>query len=95
MPKARYLNTGDDGPDDALEEAAAIEDWAAAGAPTAAELWARAQGAFREPPMTVAQAATRAGVSQKTIRRRLAGWKELEPPAAWRAGRAWRIPGCA
>ena len=90
MPRARYVNTGDD----VIQDIARTEEWIAQGAPGMAELWERAQGTFTEPPMTVAQAAKRAGVSEKSIRRRLQIWSDLEPPAAWRVGRTWRIsPG--
>jgi hypothetical protein len=91
-PLTVYANTGDSGPDPVLEELAAVEDWIAAGAPALAQLWAERQEV--EPParpLTVAQAAQAANVSEQTIRRRLSQLAALEPAGAWRVGRVWRI----
>jgi hypothetical protein len=94
MPKAVYLNTGDDGPDDVLESEQNVDDWLDAGAPSLGQLWAEKSGEPAPPSqdwLSIKSAAARAGVSEKTIRRRLPDLEALDPAGAWRIGRVWRI----
>jgi len=77
-----------------LAEQAAVEDWIEAGAPSPMAMWLRLRGEAPpadDRPLTVAQAAARERVSEKTIRRRLPQLAELDPPGAYKIGTAWRI----
>ena len=76
------------------EEDALVLAWIEAGAPSPLQLYLAREGLpspADRAPLTVAQAATREGVSTKTIRRRLPKLTAMEPAGAWLNGGTWRI----
>ncbi len=71
-------------------EQEAVDAWAAAGAPSARQMFDRLRGApggKLEPPLTIAQAAVREAVSTRTVRR----WIASGAVDAHRVGPQWRI----
>lgn len=92
-PRDRPLSPGDPGHAELAEELA-ITEWVEAGAPSPMQMWAELHGkppVADSTPLTVAGAAAREGVAEKTIRRRLPQLEAMDPTGAYKIGSAWRI----